>query len=241
MLPLDSLDGAGDGPADGRQAGAAIRQLDPAWHDSLRALEAATLRGPLSPRIARLVWLAIHASITSLDRETLRECIRAARDSGASKEETLAVLQLCTVLGIHAMAVAVPILKESLETHRASIENLTGAAATPAIDRLRSEGLFNSAWKEIEDWDPVWLDRFLAAGMSADIRSVLGQRTIELLYIAIDASVTHLYAPGTRRHMVAALQLGVEPEEILQVLKIASFQSMASMRSGARILLEEVA
>lgn len=235
MQLLDSLDD------DGGKACAAIRQLDPTWHESLRALEAATLRGPLSPKIARLVWLAIHASITSLDREKVRECIRGAVGSGASKEEILAVLQLCTVLGIHAMAVAVPILKESLEAHRSRIESLSGAAATPAIDQLKKEGLFNGAWMEIEDWDPVWLDRFLAAGMSANIKSVLGQRTIELLYIAIDVSVTHLYASGIRRHMEAALQMGIKAEEILEVLKIASFQSMVSMQIGAKILLEEVA
>lgn len=236
MQPFNSL----DGDADGETAYAAIRQLDPAWHESLRSLEAATLRGPLSPKIARLVWLAIHASITSLDREKVRECIRGALDSGASKAEILAVLQLCTVLGIHAIAVAAPILKESLDAHHSRIESLSGAAATPAIDKLKKEGFFNSAWLEIENWDPVWLDRFLAAGMNVNIKSVLGQRTIELLYIAIDVSVTHLYSPGTRRHIEAALKIGVEPEEILEVLKIASFQSMLSMQSGARILLEEI-
>ncbi len=238
MQSLKLFDGAGE--SDSGRTDAAIRLMDPAWHESLLALEEATLRGPLSPKVARLVWLAIHSSITSLNGEQIRECIRGALETGASKEEILAVLQLCTVLGIHAIAVAAPILKTELDARHSGIETLSGNAPTPTIDKLKKEGLFNGAWLEIESWDSVWLDRFLEAGMNVNIQSILSQRTIELLYIAIDVSVTHIYSSGTRRHMEAALKLGVEPEEILEVLKIASFQSMLSMKSGAKLLLEEI-
>jgi alkylhydroperoxidase/carboxymuconolactone decarboxylase family protein YurZ len=42
----------------------------------------------------------------------------------------------------------------------------------------------------------------------------------ELPSIGGDASITHMYAPGTRRHIKAALKLGATMEEIMEVLKI---------------------
>jgi hypothetical protein len=42
----------------------------------------------------------------------------------------------------------------------------------------------------------------------------------ELLSIAVDASITHMYAPGTRRHIQSALKLGATVGEIMEVLEI---------------------
>jgi alkylhydroperoxidase/carboxymuconolactone decarboxylase family protein YurZ len=67
-----------------------------------------------------------------------------------------------------------------------------------------------------------------------------GHETVALIGIALDASCTHLYAPGVRRHIQRALKAGATREEITAVLQLASLQGLHSMCVGAPILLEEM-
>lgn len=214
-----------------------LHRLDPAWCSALRDLENETSRGLLSPKTTLLVQLVIHASVTGLNTSQIRRYVARALANDVSPDEILAAFKLCTVIGIHAMAMASPILEERLE--HAELTSDAGKAETPTISALQAQGKFNQAWTAIKKWDPIWLDRFLAIGLDPDIESVLGERTLELLYIAIDATVTHLYHPGIRRHIDAALRLGVSPLEILEVLKLVSLQGILSIEVGVRILDEE--
>ena len=59
--------------------------------------------------------------------------------------------------------------------------------------------------------------------------------------IAVDASCTHMYAPGTRRHIRMALELGATKEEIAAVLQLVSVLGIHTCSLGAPILLEELA
>ena len=72
------------------------------------------------------------------------------------------------------------------------------------------------------------------------VSGALDTKTIELIGIALDASCTHLYAPGVRRHIQRALKAGATKAEITAVLQIASLQGLHSMCVGAPILLEEL-
>ncbi len=56
-----------------------------------------------------------------------------------------------------------------------------------------------------------------------------------------DASYTHMYAPGTRRHIQAALKLGASMEEIMEVLKLCVVQGVQACNLGVPILAEEMA
>jgi alkylhydroperoxidase/carboxymuconolactone decarboxylase family protein YurZ len=64
---------------------------------------------------------------------------------------------------------------------------------------------------------------------------------VELLSIACDASFTHMYAPGTRHHIKAALKLGATMDEIMEVLKLCVVQGVQSCNMGVPILAEELA
>jgi alkylhydroperoxidase/carboxymuconolactone decarboxylase family protein YurZ len=61
-----------------------------------------------------------------------------------------------------------------------------------------------------------------------------------LLSIAIDAACTHMYAPGVRRHIRAALDLGVPPEQIVTVLQMVSVLGIHACNLGIPILAEEL-
>jgi len=62
----------------------------------------------------------------------------------------------------------------------------------------------------------------------------------EFIYIAIDASTTHLCGPGTRVHIDNALKYGATPEEIMEVFELTSVLGVHSCTLGVPILMEEV-
>jgi alkylhydroperoxidase/carboxymuconolactone decarboxylase family protein YurZ len=63
----------------------------------------------------------------------------------------------------------------------------------------------------------------------------------ELVYIALDASATHLYPSGTRNHMKRAIAAGATAGEIMEVLELVSVVGIHSCTMGVPILLEELA
>ncbi|KAM5357489.1 hypothetical protein ACJZ2D_016218 [Fusarium nematophilum] len=60
----------------------------------------------------------------------------------------------------------------------------------------------------------------------------------ELIYCAFDAAATHLYVPGLKLHMRNALGYGATPQDILQVLEIATQLSLHTAHVAAPILEE---
>lgn len=113
--------------------------------------------------------------------------------------------------------------------------------ATPITDHLRASGHFNPAWDAFAELDPAWTEKFMDMGTTPLTRGVLDPKTWELIAIAVDASCTHLYAPGVRRHIRRALELGASKEEIIAVLQAVSVLGIHSMSLGAPILVEELA
>jgi len=114
-------------------------------------------------------------------------------------------------------------------------------SATPVCDRLRATGNWNPLWDEFAALDPAWTEKFMDMGLSPMLSGVLDAKTIEFIAIAVDASCTHMYAPGVRRHVRKALELGATREEILAVLQLVSVLGIHTMSLGAPILVEELA
>ena len=115
------------------------------------------------------------------------------------------------------------------------------AIPTPICDRLRAAGEWNPGWDPFYDLDPAWTERFIAMGALPMLRGVLDPKTVELIAIAVDASCTHMYGPGVRRHIRKALELGASKEEIAAVLQLTSVLGIHTMSLGAPILREELA
>ncbi len=115
------------------------------------------------------------------------------------------------------------------------------APATPLCDQLRKLGEWNSAWDPIYELDPLWTEKFMDMGTLPMRRGVLDPKTVEFLAIAVDASCTHLYGPGVRRHIRKALDLGATREEITAVLQLVSVLGIHSMALGAPMLVDELA
>ena len=61
-----------------------------------------------------------------------------------------------------------------------------------------------------------------------------------MIYIAIDASTTHLYEPGLRQHIQNALRHGASKEEIMEVYELTSVLGIHTCTLGVPVLLEEL-
>lgn len=62
----------------------------------------------------------------------------------------------------------------------------------------------------------------------------------ELIYVALNANATHLFAPGLRAHIRNALTLGATQAEILEVLQLVSVVGIHTLNVGLPILAEEL-
>jgi alkylhydroperoxidase/carboxymuconolactone decarboxylase family protein YurZ len=112
---------------------------------------------------------------------------------------------------------------------------------TPVTDHLRANGNWNPNWDCFAELDPLWTEKFMDMGVAPLVRGVLDAKTRELIAIAVDASCTHMYAPGVRRHIRGALDAGATKQEILAVLQAVSVLGIHSMSLGAPILVDELA
>lgn len=114
-------------------------------------------------------------------------------------------------------------------------------ADTPICDVIKSQDGWNPNWEPFYQLDPEWTEKFMDMGSLPMRRGALDAKTIEFIAIAVDASCTHMYAPGVRRHIRKALDLGATQEEIAAVLQLTSVLGIHTMSMGAPILQEELA
>ncbi|MDH6281508.1 carboxymuconolactone decarboxylase family protein [Prescottella agglutinans] len=111
----------------------------------------------------------------------------------------------------------------------------------PVVEGMKAGGGWNELWDGLYEMDPEWTELYMKMAMQPFQSGLIPPKVVQLLCIAVDASATHMYAPGTRRHIQAALDMGVTPEEILEVLKLATIVGIHSCNLGVPILVEEMA
>ena len=195
--------------------------------------------GALSRKFIELVGVALNAACTNLNPDGTRRHMRAALKAGATREQVLSVLKMASVMSIHSCSLGAPILiEEAKSTGTRPVPK--PAAATPACDRMKSVGQWNTAWDPFFELDPVWTDQFMATGLGIYEGGLFTPKETELLSVAFDASYTHMYASGTRRHIKGALAAGATIEEIMEVLKLCVVQGVQSCNLGVPILIEEL-
>lgn len=216
-----------------------LRQWDPQFAEAYtHACTDPWTNGILPRKTIELLCVAVNVACTHLQTEGTRRHVRAALEAGATKEELLAVIELASLMAVHACSVGAPLLVE--EAHAVGAPLPQKGGPTPASDRMRATGNWNTAWNPFYDLDPAWTDHVMAAGVRLYDGGALGPRGVELVSIALDAAVTHLYTPGLRRHIRAALALGVTPEEVMEVLKVCVACGAESLHLGLPILAEEL-
>jgi alkylhydroperoxidase/carboxymuconolactone decarboxylase family protein YurZ len=215
-------------------------EWDPAWAAiCMKVTTNPWTAGVLPRKFIELVGVALNAACTNLNPDGTRRHIRAALNAGATREQILTILKMASVMSIHSCSLGAPILLEEAKAvgAKAAPKN---AAPTPASDKMRAVGQWNVAWDPFVELDPVWTDEFMATAVAIYGNGTFTPKEVELLSIALDASYTHKYAPGTRRHIKGALKAGATMEEIMEVLKLCVVQGVQACNLGVPILAEEL-
>jgi alkylhydroperoxidase/carboxymuconolactone decarboxylase family protein YurZ len=86
--------------------------------------------------------------------------------------------------------------------------------------------------------DPEYFAAYTALSGVPLQRQSLPPKYAELIFVGINLVVPHLYADGARLHIRKALEQGATPEEVLEVMQIASLVGVHSMHLGLDILQE---
>lgn len=219
-----------------------VTTWDSAWGAAYqRVIDHPWSEGVLPRRTCALILVALNTSCTARSAEGTRDAIRAALAAGATRDEVLAVLKMAALLAIHACSLGAPLLLAEIPGGATEGDGNATAGSTPACDAMRAIGQWNPAWDPFFSLDPAWTDQFMAAGLGLYQDGVLPEKDVELVSIALDASVTHMYAPGVSRHIKGALAAGATPAEIMAVLELCVAFGATSLQMGVPILAEELA
>ncbi|KAK3329828.1 AhpD-like protein [Apodospora peruviana] len=209
-------------------------------------------KGHLSPKDQSLISLAVDSAATHLYAPGIRTHVQAAFREGATIHEVLEVIELSSTLGIHACNIGVPLLVEVLKE-----EGLYQNEITRPFDdnqeKLKEEftqkrGYWHTFWEDFLRLDPEFFGAYLefssvpwvmdVDGNGTGGKGVLEPKMKELVYCAFDCASTHLYVPGLKLHMKNALGYGATPQEIVEVLELATLLSLHTAHVAAPIIAE---
>ena len=218
---------------------AKVRNWDPAWVEQCLKFSDSPWTSNILPRKdVELISIAVNAACTNLSEGGTRRHIRGALEAGATRDEILMILKIASLLALHTCSLGAPILLE--EAKSAGVKLKTKQAATPVCDKMKAAGQWNTGWDAFYEIDPKWTEAIIAASLPVYTSGILSPKLAEFLSIAVDASITHMYAPGTKRHIQTALKLGATVEEIMEVLKICVSFGLESCNLGIPILADEL-
>jgi alkylhydroperoxidase/carboxymuconolactone decarboxylase family protein YurZ len=110
----------------------------------------------------------------------------------------------------------------------------------PDRDRFTAEqrAAWGERWDTIARLDPHFLDAYVDFAMVPWRKNHLDAKTKELVGIAVDAAATHMYLPGVRHHVAAALRHGATGAEIMEVLELTATLGIHAMNIGVPLLVE---
>jgi alkylhydroperoxidase/carboxymuconolactone decarboxylase family protein YurZ len=103
---------------------------------------------------------------------------------------------------------------------------------------IRVRGSWSDTWETVLTLDPVFMEAYLNLSAVPWRKNHLDAKTKEFIYIALDAAATHLYVPGIRQHIRAALDLGATKNEIMEVLELTATLGIHAMNIGVPILVQ---
>lgn len=218
--------------------------LDPDFFEAYFALSIVPwTSGTLEPKVKEFIYIAIDAATTHLYEPGLRIHIRNALKYGATKEEMMEVLQLTSVLGMHTFTMGLPALTDEFRKAGRGEEvdfPLNERQAALKATFIENRGYWAPFWDELVSLSPDFFETYLRFSSIPWTQGILPPKVKELIYIAIDASTTHLYEPGLRIHIRNAMKYGITKEEIIEVYQLVSVLGMHTCTMGVPVLIDEL-
>jgi alkylhydroperoxidase/carboxymuconolactone decarboxylase family protein YurZ len=104
-------------------------------------------------------------------------------------------------------------------------------------DKLGAEA-FHSGWGSLLSLDPQFFKASVSLASVPRQKSHLSRKEQSLIALAVDSAATHLYSPGIRAHVSAALKEGASIHEILEVIELSSTLGIHACNIGVPLLVE---
>ena len=189
------------------------------WHDLVMH---ALYKERVLPRKVKELICVVMDAITYYE-QGLRIHVRGALEHGATEEEILEALELCSILGSHYMSVHLPAFVDEVQKFEGGKEALvTGDRAKELIERLERERGVMRPWRRmLAALDPDFMEMWHKATIHALVRKgALPRKVKEIICIVMDA-ITY-YEEGVRIHVRGALQNGASRQEVLETLELCS-------------------
>ena len=105
---------------------------------------------------------------------------------------------------------------------------------------IKHRGYWGGFWEDVLQLDADFFSAYTKFSSVPAKTGALDPKVREFIYIAIDASTTHLYMRGLRLHMQNAFSLGATRDEIMEVLELTSVLGIHTCTLGVPILMEEL-
>lgn len=105
---------------------------------------------------------------------------------------------------------------------------------------IKERGYWADFWNDLLQLDEDFFESYINFSSVPWKKGVLEPKIKELIYVAIDASTTHLYEPGIKVHMQNAMKYGATKEEIMEVFELVSVLGIHACTTSIPILIEEL-
>src|SRR6202012_3463318 len=103
---------------------------------------------------------------------------------------------------------------------------------------IRIRNTWAPQWESILRTDADFLHAYLNLSAVPLRHNHLEDKVKEFIYIAVNASSTHLFAPGIQMHLKAAVDFGATREELMEVLELTSTIGIHASNVAMPILAE---
>lgn len=202
--------------------------------------EAPWKNGHLDNVTRELLNIALSASPTHLNKAATQHHIRKALNLGATKEEIGEVLKVVSILGVHACAVGIPLM---MEHYPRALENDSDYSEDQRALKekfIATMGYWNQFRDDLIRMDTSYFESYYDFLTIPTRRGILEPKVIEFIYIAIDASTTHLFEKGIEVHLKNAIKQGATQGELLEVFQLTSAIGFHTLLDTLPILEEEI-
>ena len=115
---------------------------------------------------------------------------------------------------------------------------LTARQQSIKDDFIRIRNTWAPQWESILRMDCEFLNAYLHLSAVPLRHNHLDNKVKEFIYIAVNASSTHLFTPGIQMHLKAALEFGATAGELMEVFQLTSTVGIHASNVGVPILLE---
>jgi alkylhydroperoxidase/carboxymuconolactone decarboxylase family protein YurZ len=197
--------------------------------------------GRLGRKNQQLILVGLEGAVTTLFEPAMKVHMDNAIAAGATISEVFEVIAITSTLGIDAVTNGVPILLDVMSEEGIERFDLIQEPKKETLKQafISKRGYWDKGWDPVLDSCPDFFEAYTTFSSSTYIKQRgLDPKIKELVFVAINASPTHLNSPALKTHIRNAFRLGVTKEEIIEIFQLAAMIAMHTPMVGCQELLK---